>query len=400
MSYQPNLATPFSFDSSNRARVGSLTTLFDGKMLNQFDPLIWEVTGNGLSAFNINKVSLSATSNGQYYILKSKRYFPYFSGKSQQIELTSDNFHTQSGIIKRQGYFSSLSSAPYDSGQFDGFFLEDDGVTKRLKALRNGTETMNVPMSAWDNYAAIQNYDWSKFTVTAFDFTWLGGLILRFFMKTPKGVELIHSHHHAGNQSDVFIQSPNQPVRYEIRSTGGSGEFRSICSQVATEGSIAESGKNGTITSGAIGYTIATIGNIYPLLGLRMSSQNRNKNVRVIGTQAFTNSTNDVMILSLILNPTITLNGDTITWTDEPNRAVQKGVVTTGPAIDATVAGGTPIISFIISQNSVIPPNILTEDFLSILGMSLGNIPDELWLCATPITAGITCYSTLNYKEY
>lgn len=398
MSYIPSLATPMTFDASNRMRTGTLTTLFDGKMLNQFDPLIWEVTGTGLSAFQTNKISLSATSNGQYYILKSKRYFPYFSGKSQQIEMTSDRFHTQSGVIKRQGYFSSLSAAPYDTN-LDGFFLEDDGTTKRLRGYRYGTETMNVPMSAWDGYQSVINYDWSKFTVTAFDFLWLGGAILRFFLRTPSGLELIHTYHYPGTSEDVFNQSPNHPVRYEIRSTGGSGEFRPICSQVATEGSTTESGKNGSINTGATGYTIATIGTTYPLLGLRLNSAQRDKNIRIIGTQAFT-GTNDQMLMSLILNPTITLNGDTITWTSEPNRSVQKGLVTTGPAIDATVSGGTTIISFILAQNSVIPPNILTEDFLSILGININNVADELWLCATPLTAGITTYGVLNFKEY
>lgn len=389
--------TAMSFDASNRLRVGSLTTLFDGKTLNQDDPLLWENVGTGSSTFQTNKLLMSVTA-GQYFIRKSKRYYPYFSGKSQQLELTSDNFHTQVGIIKRIGYFSSSASAPY-TADLDGFFLEDDGITKRLKGYRFGTETMNTPMKDWDNYEAIRNYDWSKFTVIAFDYLWLGGAILRFFVKTEKGIQLIHTHHHAGNQEDVFNQSPNHPVRYEIRSTSGVGSCRAICSQVATEGSIAESGKNGSINSGATGYTIADVGTTYPLLGLRLNSLQRDKNVRVIGTQAFT-GTNDQLLMSLILNPTITLNGDTITWTDETNRAVQKGVVTTGPAIDATVSGGTTIISFILAQNTVIPPNILIEDFLSILGMSINNTPDELWLCATPLSSAITTYGTMNYKEY
>lgn len=398
MSYIPALQTPMTFDASNRMRVGTLTTLFDGKTLNQDDPLLWETVGTGLSAFQTNKISLSVINNDEYVIRKSKRYYPYFSGKSQQIEITSDNFHTQSGVIKRQGYFSSLSAAPYDTN-LDGFFLEDDGTTKRLKGYRYGTETMNVPMSAWDNYSSTIDYDWSKFTITVFDFLWLGGAILRFFLRTPKGLELIHTYHYPGTSEDVFNQSPNHPVRYEIRSTGGSGEFRPICCQVATEGSTAESGKNGSINTGATGYTIATIGTTYPLLGIRMDSLQRDKCVRIIGTQAFT-GTNDQMLMSIVLNPTITLNGNTITWSEVTGRAIQKGLISSGSTISATVSGGTDIISFILAQNSVIPPNILTEDFLSILGVNINNVSDELWLCATPLTLNITTYGVINYKEY
>lgn len=397
MSRIPSFSTPMSFDASNRLRVGSLTTLFDGKTLNQDDPLLWENVGSGSSTFQNNKLLMSVTA-GQYFIRKSKRYFPYFSGKSQQIEITLDNFHTQVGVIKRFGYFSSSASAPY-TADFDGYFLEDDGVTKRLKGYNFGVETINVPMKDWDNYDAIKDYDWKNFTVVPSDFLWLGGAVLRLFLKTKRGIELIHTHNHAGNEEDVIHRSPNQPIRYEIRSTTGSGSFRAICSQVATEGSIAESGKNGSIDSGATGYTISTIGTTYPLLGIRLNSLQRDKNVRIIGTQAFTN-TNDQMLMSLVLNPTITLNGDTITWTDISGRAVQIGLVSTGPAIDATVSGGTTIISFILAQNTVIPPNILIEDFLSILGIDINNTPDQLWLCATPFTANITTYSVINFKEY
>jgi hypothetical protein len=379
-------------------RVGSLTTLFDGKMLNHYDPLIWETIGTGLSSFQTNKLSLSVVTNGQYMIMESKRCFPYFSGKSQQVEITSDNFHTENGIVKRQGYFSSISAAPYNT-QLDGFFLEDDGTTKRLKGYRFGTETMNVPMSAWDNYSLVQNYDWSNFTVTLFDFLWLGGAILRFFVRVPSGLQLIHTFHYPGTSKDVFNQSPNQPLRYEIRSTGGIGEFRPICSQVATEGSINESGKIGSINTGQTGFTLASNSLTYPLLGIRLNPPSRDKSVSIIGMQAFTN-TSDQMIISLILNPTITLNGDTITWSNIPNRAIQRGIISTGPAIDATVTDGTTIMSFIVAQNSVIPPNILTQDFLSILGISINNISDELWVCCSPLTTTITTYGVLNFKEY
>lgn len=394
----PNLATAISYDASNRLRVGNLTTLFDGKMLNAYDPLLWETVGTGLSSFEVNKLSLSAVSNGQYMVMKSKRYFPYFSGKSQQVEMTFDRFHTQANINKRFGYFSSLSASPYDTN-YDGFFIEDDGVTKRLKVFHQGTETINVPMSAWDNYTLVQNYDWSKFTVTVFDFLWLGGAILRFFVRVPSGIQLIHTVHYPGTSEDVMMESPNQPLRYEVRSTGGAGEFRPICSQCATEGSTTESGKNRSVNTGQTGLTLATNTLTYPLLGLRLASWQRDKSVKVIGLQAFTNSA-DQMIVSLVLNPTITLNGDTITWANsDTTSAAEYGFVTTGPAVDATVTGGTRIISFAASQNAVIPPNILSEDYLSTLGINIDNVSDQLWICASPITTTITTFAMLNFKE-
>lgn len=395
MSYQPNISTPVTYDASNRLRVGQLTTLFDGKVLNTDDPLLWETVGTGISSFTTNQMQLSVTS-GQYLIRKSRRYSPYFSGKSQMIEITCDNFHTQSNVVKRAGYFSSNAVAPYDT-TYDGIWLENDGTTIRLKTARLGTETLNVPITSWNGYSKVSSYDFSKFTVFALDFLWLGGANLRLFMRTANGLELLHTFNYPGTSANTFISSPNQPIRYEIRSTTGTGTMNAICSQVSTEGSIDEGGKNRAIDMGTAATTLTTIGTAYALLGVRLQTTQRNKSVKVIGMQAFTN-TNDVMKVSLILNPTIT---GAATWADVTNSAFQRGVPSgVGGTAASTISGGTEIMSFVTTQNSVIPPNILSQDYLSSLGITLANVSDELWLVGTPYTAGIPTYGVLNLKEY
>ncbi len=46
-------------------------------------------------------------------------------------------------------------------------------------------------------------------------------------------------HNCANNEPNVYMSSPNQPIRYEIRQVGvGSGSFDMICSQVSTEGAL------------------------------------------------------------------------------------------------------------------------------------------------------------------
>ena len=72
----------------------------------------------------------------------------------------------------------------------------------------------------------------------------------------------------AGKQKGTFITSPNQPIRYELRSTTGVGSFRYICSQVATEGSFTESGKTLTVYN-STSISSNTIGTVYALTGLK-----------------------------------------------------------------------------------------------------------------------------------
>jgi len=235
------LGNNFGHDAGGRTRVSQITTLLAGKILGADDTTLFENVGTGTATYGSNKVNLSVTS-GQYIIRQSKRFAPYFEGKCELVEATFDNFQTEANTTKRVGYFSSNAVAPYNSN-LDGFFIEDNGTIKSLKAYRNGTLTIDVPFTTMDNYDAISSYDWSNFTVMAFDFLWLGGAILRFFVKTANGFELIHTVNYSGTATDTFILSPNQPIRYEVRSATGTGSLRYICSQIATEGSINEGGK-------------------------------------------------------------------------------------------------------------------------------------------------------------
>jgi hypothetical protein len=46
------------------------------------------------------------------------------------------------------------------------------------------------------------------------------------------------------------------------------------------------------------------------------------------------------------------------------------------------------------------PPDILKEDYLSSLGVSIDDTPDELWIACTPLTVSIPTFATLAVKEY
>lgn len=96
---QINPAT-ISSDASGRLRVSWLTTLFDGKTLNADNTFVWDNKWTGTGTRGNNLYDMSVTS-GQYLIRQSKRYSPYFSGKSQFVEITCDNFESEANVTKR-----------------------------------------------------------------------------------------------------------------------------------------------------------------------------------------------------------------------------------------------------------------------------------------------------------
>lgn len=382
----------FGIDAGGRTRVAQITTLLDGKILGADDSFLFENAGTGSATYANNKVNLSVTA-GQYIIRQSKRFCPYFSGKVQLVEGTFDNFQTEANTTKRVGYFSSSAVAPH-TANFDGFFLEDDGTSKSLKAYRDGTLTIDVPFTSMDNYALVSSYDWSKFTVIAFDFLWLGGAVLRFWLKTSLGFVLVHTVNYSGTATDTFILSPNQPLRYEVRSTTGTGSLRYICSQVATEGSLDEAGK----TLGILNYTSCAtnvVGTIYAIKGLKKQVAYRDTAVQILDMSVAITASTDSGVILLIQNPTLSA---LLAYTN--NSRIQDGSPT-NPAAPPTVTAGTGrVLAALPINTGSTTSSVMKENFLSFLSTTITNGTDEYVLAYMPTTNNQTVNGVLNIKEF
>lgn len=378
-------------DTGGRFRVAQLTTLFDGKIYNAEDTFKWDTKGTGTATYGGNAVTLSVTA-GQYEIRQARSFSPYFSGKPQVIEITQSDFQNQAGVTKRYGYFSSNAVAPYDSSK-DGWWLEADGSTYRLICSNLGTETHNIPWTSWDAYNEISGYDWSKFTVVMVDFLWLGGAGLRLFLVVDGVFKLVHTiSNHAGYQTDLIFNNPNQPVRYEIRSTSGSGSFRTICSQVATEGTTGtnEQGEGLAIYTPRIACNV--IGTVYALCGVRKTATYRNHFVPLSefgGANVLSTATPEAGVLLLLLNPTLSAP---LSWA--ANSRVETAIATTQTVTNA----GRIIKTAHVSGGSV--QATAPTAALRTLGVGIDNTMGELILAYVPLTANQDFSGTLQVLEY
>lgn len=380
------------FDAGGRQRISQITTLGDYKTLNADESLLLENTGTGTGLWANNKYNLSVTS-GQFLIRRSRSYHHYFSGKSQLVELTFDNFQSEANTVKRVGYFSSNAITPYNSDK-DGFWLENTGSTIDLVVSRFGIETLRKNITTWDGYSLLSTYDWSKFTVIRFDFLWLGGAVLRLFIKTDLGFVLAHTFNYSGTDTDTFTLSPNQSIRYEIRSSTGTGSLRYICAQVATEGSVGESGKQRAIDNFSTDITVSTVGTTYPIKAIRKKSTHRNSAVKITGAQLFVSSNTDRGLMSVCLNPTFS---SALTFTDVTNSSAQEA---NGNGTITVTNRGTVLFSKYITQNSIFDAKVFEEDFLTWLDESINDVSDIIVVCITPLTSGITTNAVINYKDY
>lgn len=383
--------TSFTLDAGARVRISALTTLGDYKILDRDETLLIETVGTGTGLFTDNKYSMSVAS-GQYLIRQSKRYHPYLSGKSQQVELT---------VIGLSGNVS-------------------------IVVQNAGTDVFRINQADW-NVNPLTGHDWANFNVLIFDFLWLGGAMMRTFIVTATGIVLVDMRNVAAQVPSLLLKSPNQPVRYEIRSDGvnttkrvgyfssnavapfnsnkdgfwlesvsasATGAMTYVCCQVSTEGSIDESGKVGSVHTGSTAITLATIGTKYPIKAIRLNSSFRDRYVKVISLSSFVNSTNDVLLLTFELNPTLSAP---LTYAPVANRAIDEA---NGNGTITVTSDGTILFSQIIIQDTVFAADTFLQDFLTVLGSTITNVSDQLVLCGTPISASIATFGTLNFKEY
>lgn len=381
-----------SVDAGGFLRVAQQTTLADLKILNHDKPEFWENAGTGTGTFISNKFSMDVAS-GQWYIKQTKRRYAYFSGKSQRVEQTFDGFGLSANVTKRVGYFSSNAISPFDSS-YDGFWLENDGTSIVLKCSRLGAETLSVDITNWSGYSQLAEYQtlstWDNFTVIEWKFLWLGGAVLVLSIKNSRGFVEAHRFNYAGTSSDTFISSPSQPVRYEIRSSTGTGSLRYVCSQVASEGSIEESG-SGLSLFNATSITTNTIGTIYALIGVRKSITYRDNAILITGISVANTASTDAGILMLVINPTLSA---ALTYTANSEVEVAYATNQTITANTGRVIAAVPI------ANSAGGTDVMRNNFLGWLSSTLDDSRDQYILAYRPTTANQSVNGVINLKEF
>lgn len=374
--------------------VSQLTTLFDGKTLNRLFPEMFEAVGTGTGTFQTNKYNMAVTS-GQYEIYQSRRFLPYYSGKPQKVELTFDNFAPETNVIKRAGYFSSNTSAPYNS-TLDGFFLESSGGTITFNIFNNGSTIVSTDITNWTGYDLLNGYqtlsNWDNFTVIEFNFLWLGGAYIELRLVTSEGFTTVHKLVYAGTAQDVFLQSPNQPVRYEIRSSTGSGNFRAICSQVATSGSVNESAFNRSQNTGHVAITYPTVGTKYPLIAIRKGATYRDNPIKIVMADILVSSS-DIVRWTLEINPTLS---GALTYNAEPNSGAEIAIGSSATTVTTT---GIRVASGYLVQNGRIQPEVFESNFLSWLSGSITGTQDQYIFTVTPTSPNINVFGQITWGE-
>jgi hypothetical protein len=390
-----------NLDAFGRLRTAAVQNLLDIKHVYDKNPLqVNEVTaGTATSVFNQQyaRVRMSTSANNDLVIRQTKTHPIYQPGKSQLFEASFSNFQIEPNVIKRVGGFTSTSGSPYNS-VFDGYFLESNGVTSAItfNIYLSGSCTYSANTSTWNNTDFNpNNFDWSDTNLMTVDYQWLGVGRMRFGMVLSGQTFYFLDYTAANNIPTVYMSSPNQPIRYEIRQVGaGSGYFDMICSQVSTEGAL-----NGLYsTVGVINSTTAdlgTSGTKYPYIGYRLKESYKSVTSQYSNLSVL-NTSNDNYLVTIEYNPTLSA---TPSWTDIPNSPFQYSIY--NGTVTTTITSPGHIMSSLIGESGSSALTTLKIDDNQIrVGSNVNGTLDEMWVCITPLSNTATFLGTAEILYY
>ena len=405
MSFIYNNAVKYSdspnLDAFGRLRTAAVQNLLDIKHVYDKNPLqVNELTaGTATSVFNQQyaRVRMSTSANNDLVIRQTKTHPIYQPGKSQLFEGSFSNFQIETNIIKRVGCFVSTTASTYNS-VFDGFFLESNGVTNVIsfQIWRSGTTIFTATTTSWDSTEFDPtNFNWSNTNLMTVDYQWLGVGRMRFGMSLSGQTIYFTEHNCANNEPNVYMSSPNQPIRYEIRQVGaGSGYFDMLCSQVSSEGAL-----NGLYsTVGVINSTNADLnssGTKYPYIGYRLKQSYKSVTSQY-SSLSILNTSNDNYLLTIEFNPTLSV---TPSWTDIPNSPFQYSVY--NGTVTATITSPGHIMSSLIGEAGASALTAIKVDDNQIrVGSNINGTLDEMWVCITPLSANATFLGAAEILYY
>lgn len=390
-----------SIDAFARLRVSQLNSLIDLKQVDDNLSLFYDTVTNGTGAAlynaNTSSTTLSVSANGDYAIRQTYQRFNYSTGKSQLCIFTFSGMDSTPNVVKRIGGFQTSTVAPYTANR-DGIYLENDG-TDLCVCVSNLGAANKISQANW-NVDKLDGTGPSGLTLDPFrsniffyDYEWLGVGRIRagFFIN---GIPYyVHYFNNANNLiSGVYMKSPNQPVRYEIYSTGGSDTMEQICATVASEGAINTLGYEISLNN-AINFQADTSGANYAVYGIRLKDTQLNSKVDVLRVSTNARS-NDDFIWSLVLNPTVS---NPNAFVDVANSSIQSFLGNGGTSgVGSIATGGLVLQSGLGLGNQGFTLDV--ESALS-LGVAIDGTRDEIYLVIEPLSAGLDVDATLTIRQ-
>lgn len=204
-----------------------------------------------------------------------------------------------------------------------------------------------------------------------------------------------HQFNHANIETNVYMSTPNLPIRYEIinEGTGPEDHLDHICCSVISEGGRQILGTTFGLNRDTSSLSVSD-GSLYPVIGLKLGSSYLGSTIELLDFSLICTSSAEYAWY-LILNPTEA--GTALSWTPLTNSSVEY----TYPANVSTISGGTILSSGIGSDTAQVRAGSVKSFHGDIgLGSNIDYTPDRVFLAVRRLTGATeTFYASLNFRD-
>lgn len=372
---------------------------FDSKQTFDNAPLLWDEeleSGAGItSAWSGNTASTVITSTAAtagVFTRQTFRSMNYQPGKAVVIYMT--------GVIRKSiggtGTEAIIGQGDDNNGLF---FVDKEGVMNiRLRSSVTGAPVdIDIPQTEWniDGVGALGNglnpsgvtADWTKAQIFVITYGWLGYNDPTFGIVVDSQLVPLHKFAISNTEENVFISTPNLPLRYQLITTASSPatELEATCTSVISYGGRDElSGITRYKSTAGTEIALASEGTIYPLIGIRLKSTHIGAAIDIVSTEIQIQTGSSEIEWMLIWNPQ-TITGS-FTYSGETNSAVETAVGNGSQTI--TIGTGYIIAGGFLATGTASSGSASTQDLISNalkLGADISGGVDEIVLAARPI---------------
>lgn len=405
-------------DAFGRQRVSNIVTIFDSKQTSDNQALYWNTvtTGTGAAVYDAANACtvLSTAAPGDSVIRQTYRRFNYQPGKSQLIFMT--------GILRNPGVFNvGITSRIGHHDANNGVFFQFDNAAGTQVGIRKGGVDTLVPQASWnlDTFNGTGPsglfFDSSATQIFVLNFEWLGVGSVWFGLVVNGLLYWVHRADHANIAAAVYMQTPNNPLRYEIAQTApGDGSMTAICSSINSEGGNDPNGK--VLSIGRTTIAQANVADTNPekvLLALRYKSVTAAQvdidilSVSVLSTGS--GGEDNIAIVRLIRDATTQLRNITntgppvLTFSPIANSALEVALPPDGPnevfVVTDNLLGtsGTVIVAQYSTGNESVPSGPVRNAIR--MGMSIAGVSDIIVLSVFPLSATPDMYGAITWRE-
>lgn len=385
------------FTGNNRLKVAPFQTVFFNTFQYGKETDVWDerVVGVATATHNINASNIVmevGSTAGSKIIRQTKNVMRYVPGRSATLAFAIRLDTPQVGIRRRFGLFDDNN----------GIFFEDNGGTYSY-AIRSNTSGIvterRVTRDDW-NGEKFDGNGWTGVTadptkqqMISINYEWYGAGIVQFNWLIKNETIASHTFENSNTLGNAWCSTPFLPIRVEIENITGVAGTHYIyqgSNSLLQEGEPEKLGILESISNPITGTTMAVANTFYPILSIRLKSNNLGAVILLRTLQTATNDNTNIY-WRLIENATNTGG----TWIDhpDPNSFVQYNITQT------TTTGGTTIMNgFVVGGSS----NLVVVDEKSDLQLGrsgIGTISDTYTIACTSPNTNKSALAVLNWIE-